>query len=74
MLSRIILAVVAAVVAYLVCVFVGGVLLVSLAVPIAVAIGKFLEQYASVIAVLVFLWYFFGGGSFSWPRPPAPKA
>ncbi len=72
MLTRIILAVIVAVCAYLVCVFVGGVLLVGLGIPIAVAIGRFLEQYASVISVLVGLWYFFSGGGLSWPRP-APK-
>jgi hypothetical protein len=65
-LARIVLATVAAVVAYLVCVFVGGVLLVSLGVPIAVAIGHFLASYAAVIAVLVWLWYFFGG--LGWAR------
>lgn len=68
MLTKIVLATVAAVVAYLICVFVGGVLFVSLGVPIAVAIGQFLEQYASVIAVLVWLWHFFSGGTFSFGR------
>lgn len=62
MLSRIIVAVLVAVIAYLVCVFVGGVLLVSLQVPIAVAVGKFLEQYAGVISVVAGLWHFFAGG------------
>lgn len=62
MLNRIILACLVAVIAYLVCVFVGGVILVSLAVPIVVATGKFLDQYAGVIAALAGLWYFFSGG------------
>jgi hypothetical protein len=62
MLSRIILAVVVAVVAYLICLFVGGVLLVSLGVPIAVAVGRFLVQWATVISVLAALWFFFAGG------------
>jgi hypothetical protein len=70
MLSRIVLAVVAAVIVYLLCVFVGGVLLVSLGIPIAVAIGKFLEQYASVFSILAFLWYFFAG-RFKFPARPA---
>jgi hypothetical protein len=64
MLSRIILAVVVAVVAYLICIFVGGVLLVSLGVPIAVAVGRFLVQWATVISVLAGLWFFFAGGGF----------
>ena len=72
MLARIIICVVYAVIAFLLCVFVGGVLLASLQVPIAVAIGKFLEQWASVIAVLVFLWYFFAGGSLGWPWRRSP--
>jgi hypothetical protein len=63
MLSRVVLAVVAAVIAYLICVFVGGVLLVQLQIPIAVAVGRFLEQYAPVISVLAGLWYFFSGGT-----------
>jgi len=67
MLNRIILACLVAVVAYLICVFVGGVLLVSLGVPIVVAVGKFLDQYAGVIAAVAGLWYFFSGGSFSLP-------
>lgn len=66
MLRRIILAVLIAVAAYLICIFVGGVLLTSLEAPIAVAVGQFLEKYASVISILVGLWYFFAGG-FSLP-------
>ena len=61
MLSRVILATVAAVAAFLVCVFVGGVLLAGTGVPIAIAVGGFLNQYATVIAILVGLWYFFSG-------------
>ena len=74
MLARLVMAVVAAVIVYLICVFVGGVLLVQLKVGIAVAVGKFLDNYAGVFAVLAFLWYFFAGGfNFSWPgrNPPA---
>jgi hypothetical protein len=63
MLARIVLALVAAVIAYLLCIFVGGVLLVSLGVPIAVKTGEFLAGNAGIIAALVALWYFFAGGS-----------
>lgn len=60
MLRRVILAAVVAVVAYLVCIFVGG-LLVALDVPVVAALGSFLKSFASVISVLVFLWYAFVG-------------
>jgi len=68
MLTRIILAVIVAVVVYLVCIFVGGVILTSLGVPIAVKVGEFLNQWAGAISVLAGLWYFFSGGSFSFRR------
>jgi putative Mn2+ efflux pump MntP len=71
MLNRIILAVLAGVIAFLVCIFVGGVVLVALGVPIAVAVGKFLEQYATVISAVVALWYYFSGGSISFGKPSA---
>jgi hypothetical protein len=61
MLARICLALVAAVVAYLLCLFVGGVVLESLGVPIAVKTGEFLASNAGIIAALVALWYFFSG-------------
>lgn len=60
MLREIILAVVAAVVAYLICVIVGGIL-ASLGVAIAVTIGNDLIKYAGVISVLAFLYYAFIG-------------
>ncbi len=63
MLNRIILACLVAVIVFLACVFVGGVLLVSLGVPIVVAVGKFLEQYAGVISAVAGLWYFFSGAT-----------
>lgn len=66
MLSRIIMACVAAVVAFLVCIFVGG-LLATTGVPIAAFVGGFLVQWATLISILVFLAYFFGGGSL--PNP-----
>ena len=66
MLTKVVLACIVAVIAYLVCVFVGGVLLVSLQVPVVVAVGHFLDTYAGVIAILAGLWYFFAGG-FSFP-------
>lgn len=66
MLNRLILAAVAAVIAFLICMFGGG-LLTTLGVPIATFVGEFLVQWATVISVLVFLWYFFSGGTLRLP-------
>ncbi len=68
MLAKLILAAVAGVVAFLVCTFVGG-LLATTGVPIAVFIGGFLVQWATVISILVAVAYFFGGGAV-WPPKP----
>ena len=62
MLVSILIAILVAVIVYLVCKFVGGVILKSLGVPIAVQSGAFLEAYAGVIAAVAGLWYFFKGG------------
>ena len=64
MISRIVLAVVVAVVVTLACLLLGGIL-ETLKVAIAVTIGQFLESYGAVIGVLAGLWYFFSGAS--WP-------
>ena len=58
--ARLVVAVVVAVVAYLVCILAGAVLAL-ISVPIAALIGHFIEQWAVVISILVFLWYFFVG-------------
>lgn len=68
MLSKIVLAVVFAVVAYLVCVFAAD-LLISLNITITVVVGNFLKSFASLISVLVFLYYAFVGNSPLIPRP-----
>jgi len=62
MLRNIIVATIVAVVAYLICVFVGG-LFVAMNVPIAETVGEFLVRFATVIAVLAGLWRFFGAGN-----------
>ena len=68
LLSRIVLAVVVAVVATLACILVGSILL-ALEVEIAVTIGDFLKKYAGVFGVLAGLWYFFSGASWApWNR------
>jgi hypothetical protein len=66
MLVRLILAAIAGAVAWLVCIFVGGLLALT-GVPIAVFVGDFLKQWAIVISILVAIWYFFAGGGFSFP-------
>lgn len=63
MLSRIVLAIVVAVVVTLGCVLVGGIL-ISLSVAVAVTVGNFLKDYAGVIGVLAGLWFFFSGANF----------
>jgi hypothetical protein len=65
MIARLILALVVGVAVYLLCQLFGPIL-VSMAVPLAVAVGNWLVQYAGVLAILAFLAYFFAGG-FSWP-------
>jgi hypothetical protein len=60
MLSKIIMAVVFAVLAYLACVFVGT-LLIALNVAVAVAVGSFLKEFAGLVSVLVFLYCAFVG-------------
>lgn len=66
MLARIVLACVFAVIAYLICVFVGG-LLATTGVPIAVFVGGFLVAWATLISILVFVYYLFAGGGITLP-------
>ncbi len=61
MISRIVLAVIVAVVVTLGCILLGGIL-TTLRVDVAITIGEFLENYAAVIGCLAGLWHFFGGG------------
>ena len=68
LLSRLVLAVVVAVLVTLGCILVGSILL-ALEVSIAVTIGDFLKKYGSVLGVLAGLWYFFSGASWApWNR------
>jgi hypothetical protein len=65
MLSRLVLAVVVAVVVTQACVLVGGIL-ASLGISIAVTIGDFLKSYSGILGVLAGLSYYFSGSSW-WP-------
>lgn len=67
MISRLVLAVVVAVVVTLGCVLLGGIL-AGLSVAVAVTIGHFLDSYSAVIGILAGLWYFFSGST--WPMRP----
>jgi hypothetical protein len=61
LISRLILALVVAIVVWLICTFVGD-LVSAMNVPIAGVVGGFLKTYAVVLAILAFLWQFFAGG------------
>lgn len=67
MIRRVVLAVVAGIVAFLVCILL-GMLLTSIGISWVAAIGAFLEQWAALIGLLVALWHFFSGGSWTWPK------
>jgi hypothetical protein len=60
-LSKLILAVIIAVVVGIVLVGLLGPVLVTIKVPIAVAVGNFCEDWGFVIGVLAGLWYYFAG-------------
>ncbi len=64
MLSRLILAVVVAVIVTLAC-FLLGAILITLKVDIAITIGNWLKTYGSVLGILAGLWYFFTNQT--WP-------
>lgn len=68
MLSKLILAVVVAVVVTLACYLVGAIL-ITLRVDIAITIGNFLKTYGSVLGVLAGLYHFFAGNG--WPTRQA---
>lgn len=63
MLSKIVLAVVVAVIVTLGCMLIGGIL-ITLSVAVAVTVGQFLKDYGTVIGVLAGLWFFFSNASF----------
>lgn len=61
MIGRLVMACVAGVIVFLVCVLVGG-LLAGTTVPFVVTIGTFLKTYAGLLGLLAALVSFFGGG------------
>lgn len=62
-LTRLILAVVVAVIVGIVLVGLLGPVLVSVKVPIAATIGEFFINWGFIIGVLAGLWYYFTGGT-----------
>lgn len=62
-ITRVIQALLVAVVVGLICILLGGVL-VTLKVPIAVTVGGFMQEWGWVIGVVAGLWFYFGGGAF----------
>lgn len=63
MIGRVVLALVVAIVVWLVLTAFLGPVLVSLKVPIATTIGDAFINYGYVIGVLAGLWYFFAGST-----------
>lgn len=66
-ISKIIAGVIAAIVVYLICVFVGG-LLVTISVPVVAAVGAFLTTFAGLLSLVAFLYVAFVA-NVVWPRP-----
>jgi hypothetical protein len=66
LISRILIALAAAILAWLVCIFFGGLLALTHA-PLMAYVGAFIVTWAVLIAVLVFIWVFFGSGGWTWP-------
>jgi hypothetical protein len=69
LLGRLLVALAAAVIAWLLCVFFGGLLALTHA-PLMAYVGTFIQTWAILIAILVFILTFFGGAgwTFPWPR------
>jgi hypothetical protein len=65
-LARILIALAAGVLAWLLCIFFGGLLALTHAALMAY-VGTFIVTWAVLIAVLVFIWVFFAGAGWTWP-------
>lgn len=74
LISRLIVAAAIAVIVWLVCVFFGG-LLAMTGAPLMAYVGRFIETWAVLIAVIAFVLAFFNSTGWSWPivrRTPPP--
>ena len=65
-IMRILWALGMAVLAWLICIFFGGLLALTHA-PLMAYVGAFIVTWAVLIAVLVFIWVFFAGSGWSLP-------
>jgi hypothetical protein len=65
-ITKLVLAVVVAVVAGLLLVLLGSIL-VTLGVPIATTVGNFFEKYGFALGILAGFWYYFAGFNFTRP-------
>ena len=59
-------AVAIAILVYILAIFVGGLLILT-GIPLAAYVGKFLEQYATLLSIIAFIFALAGGVSFSNP-------
>lgn len=62
MLRNIVIALLVAIIVYLACIFIGG-LLAAMNVAIAATVGDFLVRFAAAIGVLAGLWRYFAAGN-----------
>lgn len=65
MISRVVLAIVVAVLVGLVCMFLLGPILLTVSVPIVQIAGSFLVNLGWTLGLLAGVWYFFAGAT--WP-------
>lgn len=68
MISKLVQAVVVAVIVTLACILLGAIL-VSLNVSVAVTIGNFFKTYGAALGILAGLWFFFSGATLIRPQP-----
>ena len=61
MIARAVIALVIAIVVWLVLVYLLGPILITLVFPVAVILGDFFIHWGVVLAICAFLWYFFFG-------------
>lgn len=67
MLVRIVLAIVVGIAVALVC-YLAGVVLATVDIDFAAAIGNFLKQWGGLIGLLAAIWWFFAGSARFGPR------
>jgi hypothetical protein len=66
LLGQLLIALAAAVVTWLVCIFFGGLLALTHA-PLMAYVGHFIETWAILLAIVVFIWVFFARSGWTLP-------